>query len=103
MKILGQWISNPQDTQQKEKGVLTLYNIEQIFLLTTIFRAQTKQVLGNRASITPHPSKQTCNSSELYTVWLSTAYHWSIMQIHINHALHKLVDTLHHTFSGSLL
>jgi len=103
MKILGQWISNPQDTQQKEKGVLALYNIEQIFLLTTIFRAQTKQVLGNRASITPHPSKQTCNSSELYTLWLLITYHWSITQIHTNHALHTLVDTLHRNFLVSLL
>src|SRR4051812_25531724 len=98
MKILGQWISNPQDTQQKEKGVLAPYNIEQIFLLTTIFKVQTKQVLGNRASITPHLIKQTCNSSKLYTLWLSTTYHWSIIQIHTNHALHILADTLHRNF-----
>src|SRR3954463_3094912 len=103
MKILGQWISNPQDTQQKEKGVLALYNIKQIFLLTTIFQAQTKQVLGNRASITPHLIKQTRNSSELYTLWLLITYHWSIMQIHTNHALHTLVDTLHRNFLVSLL
>src|SRR3954471_14975953 len=103
MKILGQWISNPQDTQQKEKGVLSLYNIEQIFLLTTIFRAQTKQVSGNRASITPHLIKRTYNSSELHTLWLSTTYHWSIMQVQNIHALHTLVNTLHHNFLVSLL
>src|SRR4051812_23241002 len=86
-----------------KKGVLALYNIEQIFLLTTIFQAQTKQVLGNRASITPHLNKQTYNSSELYTLRLLITYHWSIIQIHTNHALHTLVNTLLHTFLGSLL
>src|SRR3954468_15285680 len=90
-KILGQWISNPQDTQQKGKGVLALYNVESIFLLTTIFQAQTKQVLGNRASITPHLNKQTCNTSELYTLWLLITYHWSITQIQIMHYINWLI------------
>src|SRR3954468_10433972 len=103
MKILGQWISNPQDTRQKEKGVLALYNIEQIFLLTTIFKIQTKQVLGNRASITPHLTQQLYNISKIYTLWLSTTYHWNIIQIHTNHALHTLVDTLHRNLLCGLL
>src|SRR3954464_9722867 len=53
-------------------------------------QSSKKQVLGNRAS-----TQQPYNISKLCTLRLSTTYHWGIMQTHINHALHTLVDTPH--------